>query len=173
MWNVRFFVAEKEGETPVWWFGGGFDLTPFYPFKEDVEHWHQTAKNLCQPFGDNIYDDHKKKVGECEKTVGKNIKELKRELCDIKDDIIVKGEEQELLNIKKIGFDLKIKEYKKPEIVDDIDYEKTRKQITKEIEKCEMDIQKIKNEQGEFETEKGGNEKIGVHRWPAGSGLYF
>ena len=58
--NVRFFIAEKEGETPVWWFGGGFDLTPFYPFQEDVEHWHQTAKNLCQPFGDNIYDDHKK-----------------------------------------------------------------------------------------------------------------
>ncbi|MEK9765409.1 MAG: coproporphyrinogen III oxidase, partial [Thalassolituus sp.] len=39
--NVRFFVAEKEGEEPVWWFGGGFDLTPFYPFEEDVVHWHQ------------------------------------------------------------------------------------------------------------------------------------
>lgn len=58
--NVRFFVAEKAGEKPVWWFGGGFDLTPFYPFKEDVVHWHQTAKNLCQPFGDNIYNEHKK-----------------------------------------------------------------------------------------------------------------
>ncbi|GHE96466.1 oxygen-dependent coproporphyrinogen oxidase [Thalassotalea profundi] len=58
--NVRFFIAEKEGEAPVWWFGGGFDLTPFYPFKEDVIHWHQTAKNLCQPFGDNIYPEHKK-----------------------------------------------------------------------------------------------------------------
>lgn len=57
--NVRFFIAEKEGEEPVWWFGGGFDLTPFYPFKEDVVHWHQTAKNICQPFGDDIYPEHK------------------------------------------------------------------------------------------------------------------
>ncbi len=58
--NVRFFVAEKEGEKPVWWFGGGFDLTPFYPFEEDVIHWHQTAKDLCDTFGDNVYQDHKK-----------------------------------------------------------------------------------------------------------------
>jgi len=58
--NVRFFIAEKEGEEPVWWFGGGFDLTPFYPVKEDVVHWHQTAKSLCQPFGENVYNEHKK-----------------------------------------------------------------------------------------------------------------
>lgn len=58
--NVRFFIAEKEGEEPVWWFGGGFDLTPFYPFIEDVKHWHQTAKDICQPFGDDIYPAHKK-----------------------------------------------------------------------------------------------------------------
>ncbi|NTS78638.1 oxygen-dependent coproporphyrinogen oxidase [Catenovulum sp. SM1970] len=58
--NVRFFVAEKEGEEPVWWFGGGFDLTPFYPVKEDVLHWHQVAKDLCQPFGENVYNEHKK-----------------------------------------------------------------------------------------------------------------
>jgi coproporphyrinogen III oxidase len=58
--NVRFFIAEKEGEDPVWWFGGGFDLTPFYPVKEDVIHWHQTAADLCAPFGDNIYSEHKK-----------------------------------------------------------------------------------------------------------------
>lgn len=58
--NVRFFIAEKEGEEPVWWFGGGFDLTPFYPIDEDVIHWHQTAKDLCQPFGDNVYQDYKK-----------------------------------------------------------------------------------------------------------------
>lgn len=57
--NVRFFIAEKEGEDPVWWFGGGFDLTPFYPFEEDCQHWHDTAKVLCQPFGDSVYDDHK------------------------------------------------------------------------------------------------------------------
>lgn len=58
--NVRFFIAEKEGEAPVWWFGGGFDLTPFYPFKEDVVHWHQTAKNICDPFGDDVYPEYKK-----------------------------------------------------------------------------------------------------------------
>lgn len=58
--NVRFFIAEKEGEEPVWWFGGGFDLTPFYPFDEDVVHWHKTAKNLCDPFGEEIYNEHKK-----------------------------------------------------------------------------------------------------------------
>lgn len=58
--NVRFFIAEKEGEEPVWWFGGGFDLTPFYPVKEDVIHWHQTANDLCQPFGENVYNDYKK-----------------------------------------------------------------------------------------------------------------
>lgn len=53
--NVRFFIAEKPGCEPVWWFGGGFDLTPYYGFKEDCIHWHQTAKNACQPFGDEIY----------------------------------------------------------------------------------------------------------------------
>ncbi len=58
--NVRFFVAEKAGEEPVWWFGGGFDLTPFYPFKEDVVHWHQTAKDICQPFGEEVYLEYKK-----------------------------------------------------------------------------------------------------------------
>lgn len=58
--NVRFFIAEKEGEAPVWWFGGGFDLTPFYPFDQDVKHWHQVAHDLCQPFGDSVYPEHKK-----------------------------------------------------------------------------------------------------------------
>ncbi|ENS5608548.1 oxygen-dependent coproporphyrinogen oxidase [Vibrio mimicus] len=57
--NVRFFIAEKEGEDPIWWFGGGFDLTPFYPFVEDCQFWHQTAKNLCAPFGAEIYNEHK------------------------------------------------------------------------------------------------------------------
>jgi coproporphyrinogen III oxidase len=58
--NVRFFIAEKPGEEPVWWFGGGFDLTPFYPFHEDVVHWHTVANKLCQPFGDNVYPEYKK-----------------------------------------------------------------------------------------------------------------
>lgn len=57
--NVRFFVAEKPGADPIWWFGGGFDLTPFYPFKEDVQHWHDAAKALCAPFGESVYLDHK------------------------------------------------------------------------------------------------------------------
>ncbi|AWL10542.1 Coproporphyrinogen oxidase [Saliniradius amylolyticus] len=58
--NVRFFIAEKDGEAPVWWFGGGFDLTPFYPFDEDVRHWHKTAHDLCSPFGEKVYPDYKK-----------------------------------------------------------------------------------------------------------------
>tara|TARA_Y100000588_G_scaffold369238_1_gene438022 strand:+ start:259 stop:1173 length:915 start_codon:yes stop_codon:yes gene_type:complete len=58
--NVRFFIAEKEGEVPIWWFGGGFDLTPFYPVLEDVKHWHQVAKDLCDPYGDTVYNDYKK-----------------------------------------------------------------------------------------------------------------
>jgi coproporphyrinogen III oxidase len=58
--NVRFFIAEKEGEPPVWWFGGGFDLTPYYPFEEDVVHWHQTAKAAVDPFGQHYYPEYKK-----------------------------------------------------------------------------------------------------------------
>ncbi|MGG5217714.1 MULTISPECIES: oxygen-dependent coproporphyrinogen oxidase [Rahnella] len=58
--NVRFFIAEKPGEAPVWWFGGGFDLTPYYGFEEDARHWHLTAQQLCQPFGDDVYPKYKK-----------------------------------------------------------------------------------------------------------------
>ncbi|WP_230659380.1 oxygen-dependent coproporphyrinogen oxidase [Psychrobacter sp. I-STPA10] len=57
--NVRLFVAEKEGEAPIWWFGGGFDLTPFYPVFADCQHWHQVCHKLCAPFGDNVYADFK------------------------------------------------------------------------------------------------------------------
>jgi coproporphyrinogen III oxidase len=57
--NVRFFIAEKEGKEPIWWFGGGFDLTPFYPFDEDCQHWHDTAKTICAPFGGDVYKEHK------------------------------------------------------------------------------------------------------------------
>ena len=53
--NVRFFVAEKEGEPPVWWFGGGFDLTPYYPFEADAVAWHEAARDACAPFGDDLY----------------------------------------------------------------------------------------------------------------------
>lgn len=58
--NVRFFIAEKPGAEPVWWFGGGFDLTPYYGVEEDAIHWHQTARNLCLPFGDEVYPRYKK-----------------------------------------------------------------------------------------------------------------
>ena len=53
--NVRFFLAEKDGAEPVWWFGGGFDLTPYYGFEEDAVHWHRTARAACEPFGDDLY----------------------------------------------------------------------------------------------------------------------
>ena len=58
--NVRFFVAEKPGETPVWWFGGGYDLTPYYGNTDDCQHWHQIAKEACQPFGEDVYPRLKK-----------------------------------------------------------------------------------------------------------------
>ena len=57
--NVRFFVAEKPDEEPVWWFGGGFDLTPFYPFDADCEHFHRTAKEALDPFGAELYPQFK------------------------------------------------------------------------------------------------------------------
>lgn len=58
--NVRFFVAEKDGEEPVWWFGGGYDLTPYYGREEDCRHWHQTAFDACAPFGEDVYPRYKK-----------------------------------------------------------------------------------------------------------------
>ncbi len=57
--NVRLFIAEKAGEAPIWWFGGGFDLTPFYPVMDDVVHWHTVCRDLCQPFGAYIYPKFK------------------------------------------------------------------------------------------------------------------
>lgn len=58
--NVRFFIAEKPDADPVWWFGGGFDLTPYYGFKDDCVHWHQTARQACLPFGEDVYPRFKK-----------------------------------------------------------------------------------------------------------------
>jgi len=58
--NVRFFIAEHATEEPVWWFGGGFDLTPYYPFHEDVIAWHETAKAACEGFGEDTYPAYKK-----------------------------------------------------------------------------------------------------------------
>ena len=53
--NVRFFIAEQEGQEPVWWFGGGYDLTPYYGDEADCKQWHTTAKAACDPFGKDIY----------------------------------------------------------------------------------------------------------------------
>lgn len=58
--NIRFFSASKPGAEPIWWFGGGFDLTPYYGFVEDAVHWHQVAKSTCQPFGDEVYLRYKR-----------------------------------------------------------------------------------------------------------------
>jgi coproporphyrinogen III oxidase len=67
--NVRFFIASKpdarnnENES-IWWFGGGYDLTPYYPNMEDVIHWHKAAKETCQPFGEDIYPRYKQSCDE-------------------------------------------------------------------------------------------------------------
>ncbi len=57
--NWRLFVAHSEHEEPQWWFGGGFDLTPYYGFEEDCRHWHQTAEQACRPFGPDVYPRYK------------------------------------------------------------------------------------------------------------------
>ncbi|MEM9209302.1 MAG: oxygen-dependent coproporphyrinogen oxidase [Pseudomonadota bacterium] len=57
--NVRFFIAENDVDEPVWWFGGGFDLTPYYPFHDDVVHWHETARAACADFGEDTYSLYK------------------------------------------------------------------------------------------------------------------
>ena len=58
--NVRMFVATKEGEAPVFWFGGGMDMTPYYPFTDDAEHFHRTCKAALDPFGADYYPRFKK-----------------------------------------------------------------------------------------------------------------
>ena len=57
--NVRFFIAEKADSEPVWWFGGGFDLTPYYGNRDDCRHWHQVAREACEPFGAETYPRYK------------------------------------------------------------------------------------------------------------------
>ncbi len=58
--NVRFFIAENSQAEPMWWFGGGFDLTPYYGYVEDCVHWHRNALQACRPFGEDIYPQLKK-----------------------------------------------------------------------------------------------------------------
>ncbi len=62
--NVRYFQALRDGAEVAWWFGGGFDLTPFYPFDEDVLHWHTVARDLAAPFGVDVYARHKQACDE-------------------------------------------------------------------------------------------------------------
>lgn len=62
--NFRLFVAEKENQESVWWFGGGYDLTPYYGFEEDCVEWHQRAKDSCAEFGDEYYSRFKKQCDE-------------------------------------------------------------------------------------------------------------
>lgn len=57
--NVRFFLAESPDAAPVWWFGGGYDLTPYYPVIADCQHWHRTAKAACDPYGLQLYPEFK------------------------------------------------------------------------------------------------------------------
>ena len=57
--NIRYFEAAMEGEETVWWFGGGFDLTPYYPVTEDVVHWHRVAHDVCWAYGEDVYDRYK------------------------------------------------------------------------------------------------------------------
>lgn len=57
--NVRFFIAGADTKEPVWWFGGGFDMTPYYGFEEDAKHWHKIAQEACEPFGEDKYAQYK------------------------------------------------------------------------------------------------------------------
>ncbi len=58
--NVHHFQAMRDGVEVAWWFGGGFDLTPCYPFMDDVQHWHRVAQQACLPYGDDVYAQHKR-----------------------------------------------------------------------------------------------------------------
>ncbi len=58
--NVRFFIAGAGTANPLWWFGGGFDLTPYYGFTEDAVHWHRTARSAVEPFGAELYPRFKR-----------------------------------------------------------------------------------------------------------------
>ncbi len=62
--NIRFFIAASPDSDPIWWFGGGFDLTPYYGFEEDCVHWHQTARKAVEPFGTGLYEQFKKNCDE-------------------------------------------------------------------------------------------------------------
>ncbi len=58
--NIRFFMTGDPDDNPVWWFGGGYDLTPYYGFEDDCYHWHRVAQSACEPFGKEVYPELKK-----------------------------------------------------------------------------------------------------------------
>ena len=58
--NVRYFEARRAGAADVWWFGGGFDLTPYYPVDDDARHWHTVAREACRPYGEDVYPRYKR-----------------------------------------------------------------------------------------------------------------
>ena len=58
--NVRMFVAQKQGAEPVWWFGGGMDMTPYYGFEEDAVHFHRTCREALAPFGADLHPKYKR-----------------------------------------------------------------------------------------------------------------
>ena len=62
--NVRLFVAFSNNSKPIWWFGGGFDMTPYYGYEEDAIYWHKTAHDICESYGKNIYSEYKKNCDE-------------------------------------------------------------------------------------------------------------
>ena len=62
--NIRFFIAASPDSAPIWWFGGGFDLTPYYGFEEDCRHWHSTARDAVEPFGEGLYKKFKQTCDE-------------------------------------------------------------------------------------------------------------
>ncbi len=96
--NVRFFIASKNGEKDIWWFGGGMDLTPFYPFLEDVIHFHQTLKNTIQPFGENLYKEFKQN---CDKYFFLNHRDEPRGVGCVFYDDFNKNDFQYCLNLTK------------------------------------------------------------------------
>lgn len=58
--NIRFFIAYPKNQAPVWWFGGGYDLTPYYLIEEDGVYWHQITQSFCDSFGKEVYSTYKK-----------------------------------------------------------------------------------------------------------------
>ncbi|MFM0498277.1 oxygen-dependent coproporphyrinogen oxidase [Paraburkholderia caledonica] len=58
--NVRMLIATKDGEAPIFWFGGGMDLTPFYGDEDDARHFHRVCRDALQPFGEDLYPRFKR-----------------------------------------------------------------------------------------------------------------